>query len=119
MIEAESVLNGDQWIAIAGIVAGVITGVVSAVLAFLAARERRKLERCRKLLSSTEGRLSKAYLAIQGYQHFLEGVAQEKGYVDYTELFHKDIRPGQEKKFVDTEFLQKARIQKALIKLND
>lgn len=115
MIEAESVLNGDQWIAIAGI----LSGMASAVLAFFAARERRELERCRKRLSSTEDRLSRAFLAIQGYQDYLEGVAQEKGYAGYVNLFHQDIRPKREEKFEDIEFLQKARIQKALIKLND
>ena len=113
--KAELVLNGDQWIAMAAL----LVTLVGSVLSFIAARESRELKRGRAKVSSTEKKLRKALLAIQGYQDYLDGIAKEKGFADYSRLFNKEIRPGRDDEFEDTEFLEKRRIEKALIKLND
>lgn len=113
--KAELVLNGDQWIAMAAL----LVTLVGSVLSFIAARESRELKRGRDKVSSTEKKLRRAFLAIQGYQDYLDGIAEEKGFANYSKFFYDEVRPGREDKFEDTEFLEKRRIEKALIKLND
>lgn len=107
MCKAQFILDGDQWIAIAGIVTALITVVVNAVVA----RERSELKKARVRVSKTEKTLLTAILAIEGYQDYLEGVATEKGCRDYSQLFHDTIKQGREENFKNTIFLQKAELR--------